>query len=221
MADRRKRVEQRLGAQSAADAERRLGRYTAIGIPTLAIAGAAAVAATMSVGPAILVLLAGALLGTIALLWASLRTLSGDAPLPMELEAMAARTHGVDELAEKKRRVLRALKDLEHEHAVGKIDDGDFTALSLHYREEAKRLMRAMDESIDPLRDKAEELARKHLAAKGLIGETRQIEPRDEANLEKPARVSCPKCAASNEPDAAFCKKCGAPLHAEASDASA
>jgi hypothetical protein len=217
-------VEERVEAHDAADAERRLGRYTAIGIPAIAILGAIVVAVTMSVGPAILVLVAGALLGTIALLWASLRTLSGDAPLPLELEAMAARSHVVDDLAEKKRRVLRALKDLEHEHAVGKIDDADYATLGAHYRDEAKNLMRAMDESIDPMRERAEEIARKHLAAKGLTGDknakaapVEAVEPVPE----KPTRVACSKCDASNEPDASFCKKCGASLQVEATDASA
>src|SRR5262249_20912344 len=124
----------------------------------------------------------------------------------------------VDELAEKKRRVLRALKDLEHEHEVGKIDDNDYAAIAARYREEAKALMREMDESIDPLREKAEELARKHLAAKGLEGGEKPTLAVEDAPA-KPARVSCPKCDASNEPDAAFCKKCGGPLRSEEANA--
>jgi hypothetical protein len=204
-------------AEDTAEAERRLGRYTAIGIPVAALVGAVVVAMMLSLGPAILVLLAGALLGTIALFWASLRTLSGDAPLPLELEMMAARTGKVDELAEKKRRVLLALKDLEHEHAVGKIDDKDYGTLSARFREEAKNLMREMDESIEPLRERAEELARKHLAAKGL-------HPRNTADVEeeperRPARIQCPKCDTSNEPDASFCKKCGTTLRSEEANA--
>src|SRR5262245_52580825 len=142
----KKSAEERVAAENAAETERRVARYTAIAIPALAVVGAVVVGLFLSLGPAILVLVAGALLGTIALLWASLRTLSGDAPLPIELELMAARTHSVDQLAEQKRRVLRALKDLEHEHAVGKIDDKDFASLGARYRDEAKHLMRLMDE---------------------------------------------------------------------------
>jgi hypothetical protein len=213
----KKREADRADAALAADAERRLARIVAIGIPCASVLGAIGVTVVTSLGPAILVLVAGTLLGTIAFLWASLRTLSGDAPLPLELEAMAARTHKVDELAEKKRRVLRALKDLEHEHEVGKIDDNDYAAIATRYREEAKSLMREMDESIDPLREKAEELARKHLAAKGLL-DGQEPAAGDEAPA-KLARVACPKCETSNDPDAAFCKKCGAALQSEGANA--
>jgi hypothetical protein len=75
--------------------------------------GALAVGIVESVGSALLVQASGTLLGCIALLWASVRTLTGDAPLPVDLEALAARRHGVDDLGEQKTRVLRALKDLD------------------------------------------------------------------------------------------------------------
>ncbi|HSO37427.1 MAG TPA: zinc ribbon domain-containing protein, partial [Labilithrix sp.] len=35
-------------------------------------------------------------------------------------------------------------------------------------------------------------------------------------DAKEPARVTCPSCAVSNEPDAAFCKKCGTSLAAKA-----
>ena len=98
----------------------------------------------------------GALLGTIALLWASVRTLSGDAPLPADLEALAAQHRDVDALGEQKRRVLRALKDLEGERALGKIDEADYEALAMQYREEAKALMREMDRNVAPALAEAE-----------------------------------------------------------------
>ena len=257
----------------SAEAERRLARYAAIGIPAATVGAAAVVGFTMNLGPAILVLTAGTLLGTIALLWASLRTLSGDAPLPLELEAMAIRSRKVDTLGEQKRRVLRALKDLELEHSVGKIDDKDYASLGDRFRGEAKTLMREMDEQIDPMRDEAERLANKHLAKKGLLpaeqgsaatqgadaaAESAKVAtvatvaatdatPAEDAELAtaeatdatpapasagrtsddpllevtkiearkasgRPAaraRIDCPKCSVSNEPDAQFCKKCG------------
>ncbi len=204
-------------ARDSAEAERRLARYAAIGIPAGSVLAAIAVGLILSLGPAILVLLAGTLLGTIALLWASLRTLSGDAPLPLELEAMAARTRSVDDRAERKRRVLRALKDLELEHAVGKIDDKDFASLDGRFRDEAKAIMREMDDQIEPLREEAEKIAQKYLAKRNLAdkGEQKHDQPEKAAAEEEPAaggRVGCSKCSASNEPDATFCKKCGTSL---------
>jgi hypothetical protein len=150
------------------DTERRLGRAFAWGLPAVSVVTAVVVAGLASLGPALLVLASGAMLGTIALLWASLRTLSGDAPLPAGLEAMASHRHVVIRLADDKRRVLRALKDLESEHALGKIDDADYQTISARYREEAKTMMRRLDEDIEPLRAEAERLARDYVEGKGL-----------------------------------------------------
>src|SRR6202011_3280090 len=73
------------GRAAADSAERALGRYVAVGLPAAAVLGAAGLWAYAGPGPGVLVLAAGALLGTIALLWSSVRTLSGDAPLPEDL----------------------------------------------------------------------------------------------------------------------------------------
>jgi hypothetical protein len=225
-------VERALERES--DAERALGRNVAWGIPTVTVVASVVMYFVAGPGPMILVLAAGALLGVIALFWASLRTLSGDAPLPEGMEAVAARNATGGTLDDRKRRVLRALKDLELEHSMGKIDDADFNQISARYREQAKALMRDADLAIEPMRAKAEELARQHLAKKGLgdKGEASRVEPEEDDSSEKEAtaapketanaRVACPKCATSNETDASFCKKCGASLaRAEASDASA
>jgi hypothetical protein len=190
--------------READDAERSLGRAVSLGLPLLAVVGAVVVGLVASLGSALLVLASGALLGCIALLWASVRTLSGDAPLPIDLEALAARRHGVDDLADQKGRVLRALKDLETEHSLGKIDEADYRSFAARYREDAKALMRQMDLEVAPLREEAERLARDYLE-KRLIGATDTAGP--EAAAE--ARPTCESCGTSNDPDAAFCKKCG------------
>ncbi len=236
------KVEDAARSEQAESAERAMARMFAVGIPVLTVLAAIAVGAWLSVGPAILVLAAGTLLGVIALFWASLRTLSGDAPLPEGMEGIGRRAL-VGSAAEEKRRVLRALKDLELEHSIGKIDDIDYAQVSARYRDEAKALMREADVEIDPLRAKAEELVKAHLArtarttkaAAKPVAAKDGTEPDEEAAAEAPeldggpaassparARLECPKCSTSNEPDAVFCKKCGTSLTvAEASDASA
>jgi hypothetical protein len=187
----------------------------------LCVVGAVVVGVVASLGSALLVLASGALLGTIALLWASVRTLSGDAPLPVDLEALAARRHTVDDLGEQKTRVLRALKDLETEHALGKIDDADYGSIVARYRDEAKTVMRQMDLEVAPLREEAERLAREYLQKKGAAA----VEPVAPNTASPPvdARPSCPSCKTSNDPDAAFCKKCGSAMkdaaNAEKADA--
>ncbi len=198
------------------ESERTLGRAVGVGLPVLGIGGAIGIGFVAGLGSGILVLAAAALLGTIAFLWASVRTLSGDAPLSLELEALAAQRVGVDALAEQKIRVLRALKDLESEHALGKIDDADYERLVTAYRDEAKGVMRKMDLEVEPRREEAEKLARAYLKEKGLAGGA----PAEEvvAAPEPPAptdeRRECPSCKVSNEADAAFCKKCGTKLGA-------
>ena len=208
------------------EAERSLGRLVSRGLPVVCLAGAIVVGMVAGVGSALLIVAGGALLGTIALLWASVRTLSGDAPLSLELEALSAQRHGVDALGEQKRRVLRALKDLESEHEVGKIDDGDYATFVARYREEAKAVMRKMDLRVAPLRDEAERVARDYLAKRGLAPDVEKAEKPERAAASEEAapasgRVSCATCSTSNEPDATFCKKCGSSLAAGKNDANA
>jgi hypothetical protein len=199
-------------AEAGEAAERAVGRAVAIGLPAVTVVAAIVVGAIASVGSGLLVVASGALLGTIALLWASVRTLSGDAPLPADLEALAGRVHDVDALAEQKRRVLRALKDIESEHAIGKLDDADYEAIAQQYRQEAKALMRQMDDNVAPALAEAEKIAREYLASQGLGGTKNGANA--SVTVTAPKRIECAGCRVSNEPDAAFCKKCGAGLGA-------
>jgi ribosomal protein L40E len=215
------REEEAARAEVADDSERTLGRAVAIGLPLVGIGSAVVVGVVASFGTALLVLAASALIGTIGLLWASVRTLSGDAPLPAGFEAIARQRHSVDPLGERKRRVLRSLKDLEAEHALGKIDDADYGVFVTRYRAEAKDVMREMDEEVAPSRDEAERVAREYLKRHG-ISQARAPEaepPRVAAGA--PSRRICRACQASNEPDAVFCKACGASIEKAAERADA
>jgi hypothetical protein len=198
------------------EAERILGRAVARGLPIVCVVVAVFVGWIASVGSAVLVLASGALLGTIALLWASVRTLTGDAPLPTDLEALAAQNRDVDMLAEQKRRVLLALKDLQREHAIGKIDDADYEEIATKYREEAKSVMREMDHNAAPAHAEAERLALEYLAAHGLGANAGSASAAKAApaGAGEHVRLTCTGCGTTNEPDAAFCKKCGSALTA-------
>ncbi len=197
-------------ARGPDDTERMLGRVIAVGLPLATITGALVAGFVASLGSAVLVLASGALLGTIALLWTSVRTLSGDAPLPSDLETLAARRPGTSELGERKGRVLRALKDLESEHAIGKIDDADYHAFVARYREDAKTVMREMDQEIEPARAEAERMALEYLGRRGLAAKGGVSGAGDATSAQPGLRRACPACGTSNEPDASFCKKCGA-----------
>ena len=196
--------------------ERALGRVFALGLPMASIAGALITGALVSVGSALLVLAAGTLLGAIALFWASVRTLSGDSPLPSDFAAIPA-PGGRGFLVEEKRRVLRALKDLENEHELGKIDDADYHTLTVAYRDQAKAVMQQMDMEMAPFRGEAERLASEHLKKQAM----RQPSEESASDASATARIVCRACRASNEMDAAFCKQCGAPIAAGSSSAQA
>ncbi len=111
-------------------------------LPLVTLVGAAAAGATLGVEIALLVIAGGALVGVIALLWASVQSLTGESPLSLE-EALSLGAPSAEE--EQKRAVLRALKDLEFERSVGKIGDEDYRELSTRYRAEARRLIAALD----------------------------------------------------------------------------
>lgn len=221
--------------------ERRIARAVAIGLPIATVTIAVVVGMTNGAAMAILVLAAGVLLGVIGLFWASLRILSGDAPLSPELEALDAAGHAVDALASRKTMLVRALKDLDIERSLGKLDDDDHAQLSATYRGELKDVLRKIDASLEPLRPKAEEAAKRHLAKVGLADGAgyRGVQPDDvadksddddtedaedtegdssDATETKPTRVDCASCKTTNDADAAFCKKCGKALVAAAND---
>ena len=204
--------------------EAKLGRALALGIPLVALVMAALVGVLMNAATAILVLVGAAMLGVIALLWASIRVLSGDAPLPPELEALEGATRTVDALAARKKMLIRAIKDLENERDLGKLEAADFDQISETYRDQLKTVLKEMDASLAPHREKAEQIAREHLQKAGLAEKPYRGEPpppkddgtEADAVEEKPApkaeRRICPKCEASNEPDAKFCKECATSL---------
>lgn len=218
--------------------DRIVGLAVRVGLPVVTIVAALVIAYVTSIGPAILALVTGALLGAIALLWASLRSLVGDAELDPALDEAAAmaRAQRGGLRGERKRLALRALKDLEHEHNIGKLDDDDYERLIAHYRAEAKAAMREIDDEIEPYREKAERLAKEYLdkrlplpkKATKSPAKKPEPEPVDEDEDEHEhehesvvpavsapkleARPRCPKCRTRNDGDAAFCKKCGTVL---------
>ena len=102
-----------------------------------------------------------------ATFWVSLRALFGETQLSVE-DAFALGAPSAEE--EQKRAVLRAIKDLEFEHSVGKISKKDFDILIAKYRADAKRLLRVLDERAAPERDKVEALVADHLRKKGIKG---------------------------------------------------
>jgi hypothetical protein len=185
------------GAPTQAEQMARVARW---GLPVATLAAAGIVGTFYGVGTAILVLAGGVLLGVIAILWESVRTLSGDAPITLE-EAIALGSPSATE--EQKRAVLQALKDLEYERSVGKVAEADYEELHQRYRTEAKRLLRAVDEDLAPLRARAQEYLTRELGR-----------PETPPDKKAPEKGECRACQSDNDADAVFCKKCGGKLDA-------
>jgi hypothetical protein len=155
--------------------------------PAAVLVGAAALGLLRGPGAAVLALAGGALLGAIAALWNSLRVIAGDAPLTLH---EAIDLGAPSELQERKQKILLALKDLQREHALGKISEYDYKDLSARYRAEAKQLLREMDEDLAPARKKAEALLAARLAGETPAADEPPADPTDDAD--EPAEEAPP-----------------------------
>ncbi len=102
------------------------------------------------------------------------------------------------ELEREKKLLVKAIKEVEFDRDSGKLDTGEAAQAIARYRARAVEILRLLDEG--PGRQ-YEALIEKELA-KRLA----------KAEAAAPAPTVCPACQASNDHDAAFCKKCGAKL---------
>ena len=98
--------------------------------------------------------------------------------------------------------VLRSLKELEFDFAMGKMAKADFDEMSGRLRARALGLMRQLDAGGGYKDQIAKEIAAR-LERDGAI-------PSAETVVE--ASGLCPACDTQNDPDAKFCKNCGAQL---------
>jgi len=150
-------------------------------------------------GTAALVLVGAALLGAVSALWSSLHEAASDDEAGDAAAPVLARLATDDELEA----VLRALIDLDHEVAVGKILPDDEAVLRRELRTEAKRLLKLQDARIDPsVRARAKAIVEEALAAAPALA----------ANS---SEKTCPSCATVLAMDDAFCKRCGTKVTAE------
>jgi len=104
-------------------------------------------------------------------------------------------------LEREKNLVLRSIKELEFDFAMGKIAKADFDEMSARLRARAVGLMRQLDAG-----GYKEQIARE-IAAR-LATEPAANVPADAAA----ASENCPACGTANDDDARFCKNCGTRL---------
>lgn len=118
-------------------------------------------------------------------------------------EPVSERTRSA--LEREKMLVLRSIKELEFDHAMGKLSQKDFEEMSGRLRTRALTLMRQLELDPDGYKSTIErELQARLKSAK--------ISPAAPPVLVKTS--ACAACHASNDADAVFCKKCGARIAA-------
>ncbi len=116
-----------------------------------------------------------------------------------ETEVVSRRTREVVE--REKALVLRTIKELEFDRAMGKMSAEDFEDMASRLRARAIGFMRQLDTDAAGYRDLIERELRTRLAA----------QPSGAAPVGGSGPV-CRACETTNDPDARFCKQCGASL---------
>ena len=106
-------------------------------------------------------------------------------------------------LEREKTLVLRAIKELEFDRAMGKVSDQDFREMGGRLRSRALTVMRQLDVDTLAYRDLIEQELAERLQADSNDSGSESVTS---------VRQTCGRCRASNENDAKFCKSCGSSL---------
>lgn len=139
-----------------------------------------------------LTIFAAAVVGLAA--WRTFAPLTGREE-PSGPQMLGGRTRAA--LEREKTLVLRSIKELEFDHAMGKVSDRDFAEMGGRLRVRAAGLIRQFDAGATYREQIEKEVAR-----------------RVSAPIPDPAALAktCSVCNAKNDADARFCKHCGAAL---------
>jgi len=115
-------------------------------------------------------------------------------------------------LEREKSLVLRSIKDLEFDRAMGKISEKDFAEMSTRLRARAAGLIRQLDAGAT-YRQAIDAEIDKRLGTKARRSEKKEPAPAPAAaavaEVPKTTTKLCLSCCTSNDPDARFCKGCG------------
>jgi hypothetical protein len=129
-------------------------------------------------------------------------------------------------LEREKQLVLRSIKELEFDRAMGKLAPGDFDEVSARLRLRALRLMQQLDADTVAPRERLERELAERLrggAAPTAPAASTPTVSESTAPMQAPeaAAAVCADCGAANDADARFCKACGTRLAAADANAGA
>ena len=115
-------------------------------------------------------------------------------------------------LEREKTLVLRSIKELEFDQAMGKVSDKDFAEMSTRLRARATGLMRQLDAG-SAYRDQIEKEIAKRVGQQSDKSGAGLHGPRGGPQGSAPHAIkTCPQCNRENDTDAKFCKNCGSKL---------
>jgi hypothetical protein len=128
-------------------------------------------------------------------------------------------------LEREKTLVLRSIKELEFDRAMGKVSEKDFAEMSGRLRARAARLIRQLDAGAGYRSEIEREITKR--IGEGPAGSTKQDpayavdrQPLDGVGRVLPSRpaaaATCASCNTTNDADARFCKHCGASMEQRA-----
>ena len=139
--------------------------------------------------------------------WRTLSPLIGSDEL-IGAQVLGGRTRAA--LEREKTLVLRSIKELEFDRAMGKVSDKDFAEMSARLRARAARLIRQLDAGSTYREEIEKEISRR--VSQSDVART-VPGSRGEPDKARPTQV-CHACRIANDPDARFCKSCGSKLEA-------
>jgi ribosomal protein L40E len=115
------------------------------------------------------------------------------------------------ELEREKQSLLKAIKELEFDHEMGKVSQKDFEDIGALYRARAIGVLRRLDDAGgDYQKMIAADVAKRLKKPPTAAAATASVPETAAAAL---AEGGCAKCKTRNDADAEFCKKCGSKLH--------
>lgn len=119
-------------------------------------------------------------------------------------------------LEREKALVLRSIKELEFDRAMGKVSPKDFDEMAGRLRARALVLMRQVDAGGSGYREVIERELQRRLTARagGQVATPVSDVPAVPTSTPtgRAVAIDCAACATTNDPDAAFCKRCGTAL---------
>jgi len=115
-------------------------------------------------------------------------------------------------LEREKALVLRSIKELEFDHAMGKVSAKDFDEMAGRLRARAIMLMKQVDAGGAGYRELIERELQVRLNSRRAEGRAGSVDPATTQDPAVPAVPACRSCGTTNDHDAAFCKRCGKSL---------